>query len=227
MSNSMRVVATHTLHTLPLCNTLQHAATHCNTPQHSTHTLCHIVCVYLLHTIYTHSHPTTHCNTLHTLYTHSMRVVATHTLHTLPHCNTLQHTATHCNTLQHTATLYTHSMSHCMRVVATHTLHTLPLCNTLQHTATHYNTLQHTSRSCWVLRIRGTGFARSGWCSGFPSIFVTVNVALAIAVSKDRRRLYSSSCSVLQSFAMRRSMVQCGVVWCSVVWCSVVWCSVV
>ena len=57
-----------------ITGTLQHTATHCNTPQH-TATHCN-----------TPQHTAIHCNTLQ---------------HTATHCNTLQHTATHCNTLQH------------------------------------------------------------------------------------------------------------------------------
>ena len=68
------------------CNTLQHAATHRNTPWHTaTHRN-------------TPRHTATHYNTLK----HSTPL-CTPLQHTAPHCNTLQHTATHCNTLQHCA----------------------------------------------------------------------------------------------------------------------------
>ena len=62
------------------CNTLQHTASHYNTPTflHSLPSVVH--CVTLQHTA-------THCKTPR---------------HTATHCSTLQHTTTHCNTLQHT-----------------------------------------------------------------------------------------------------------------------------
>jgi len=111
-------------------SSVSHAATHCNTQQHTCNTLQQTAtswtgafssvglaydgeCPLILCNMLQH----TDCDTLH---------------HTATHCSTLQHTATHCNTLQHTAT-------HC------NTLHhTATHCNTLQHTATRCNTLQHT-----------------------------------------------------------------------------------
>jgi len=108
--------------------TLQHAATHSNTLQH-THTLEH---TYYFATL---QHAATHCNTQKT---HTY-IANTHT--TSPRCNTLQHTATHlyighthttwprCNTLHQTATHYT---------IQQHThLHTKK--------NRHWNTLQRTA----------------------------------------------------------------------------------
>jgi len=102
------------------CNTLQHAATRCNTPNTFRPLQC---------TNTNLARRTSHCNTLP---------------HTATHCDILQHTvhlarpghyiaqtrtrlvevynATHCNTLQPTA----------------------PRCITLHHAATRCNTLQHT-----------------------------------------------------------------------------------
>jgi len=82
---------------LPVLDTLQLAATHCNT-LYSTVTHCSSL-----------QHTATHCNTLqHTAaLCNTLQLAATHCntlLHTATHCNTLQRTATHCNTLQHTAT---------------------------------------------------------------------------------------------------------------------------
>jgi len=109
------------------CTTLQHTATHRNTPQHAA-THCNIL-----------QHTATYCNIL-PLPLHMLRYWAKADV---PNCNTLQHTATHCNTLQHTAT-------HCITLhhIATHATH----CNTLQHTATHCNTLQHTATHCNTLQ---------------------------------------------------------------------------
>jgi len=75
--------------------TLQHTATHCNTPQHTA----------------THSsilqHAKTHCNTLqdtapccNTLQYTTKNYNTLH--HAATHCTTLQHIATYCNTLQQT-----------------------------------------------------------------------------------------------------------------------------
>ena len=80
-------------HTATLCNTLQHSATHCNTLQHSV-TLCNTL-----------QHPTTHCNTLQ---------------HTVTLCNTLQRTATRCNMLQHVLEFYENN--HCQHSGAQHPL---------------------------------------------------------------------------------------------------------
>ena len=143
--------------------TLQHAATHCNTPQPAM-----IVCNH--HTridwmIYTQQHTATHCNTLQ---------------HTATHCNTLQHPATHCNTPQpamivcnhHTRIDWMFTHSNTVQHTATHhsqpglsashknrldDLHTATHCNTLKHTATHRNTPQpamiicnHRTRIDWM-----------------------------------------------------------------------------
>ena len=100
---------------LPQLPSFQHAATQCNTVQHTA----------------------THSVTHHTTLQKSQYLVCKTRLPRAPgHCNALQHTATHCNILQHTAT-------HCnmLQHTATHfnTLqHTVTYGNTLQHTATHY-----------------------------------------------------------------------------------------
>ena len=64
-------------------NTLQHAATCCNTVNTCRLTI-------LLHPLFS-LHTATHCNPLQP---------------TATHCNPLQHAATHCNALHHTAYLY-------------------------------------------------------------------------------------------------------------------------
>ena len=93
------VTATH-------CNTLQHAATHCNMNLFTYvtfHTWESIsfsssIIYYTLQHTATHGntlqHTATHCNT--TLFTYGT-CKKQHTAHTATHCNTLQHTATHCN----------------------------------------------------------------------------------------------------------------------------------
>jgi len=89
------------------CNTLQHTATHCNTPriyrsqseQAATH--CNTPRIYRSHS----EQAATHCNTLqHT---------ATHHAFTGLRANKLQHTATHCNTLQHTTHLQVSERTSC------------------------------------------------------------------------------------------------------------------
>ena len=62
-------------------NTLQHAATRCNTRQRKS-----------LSSTSGAALKTTHCNTLQHTAQH-----CTILHHTRPHCNTLQHTASHCN----------------------------------------------------------------------------------------------------------------------------------
>jgi len=138
-------------------NILQHAATHCNTLQHTA--------TKHQHTTNILQHAPTHCNTLqHTATKH--KVIAANDDIAI-HCNTLQHTTTHCNapsrntatrlqcvtsvkgkavvakedvvahcnTLQHTFTEHCTHYTHCNTHTATH-------CNT--YTATHLQgTLQH------------------------------------------------------------------------------------
>ena len=75
------------------CNTLQHAAIHCDTLQYCntkqrTATHCDTLRYSTVHCT-TFQNVVAHCSTLH---------------HAAPHCNTLQYVTTHCNTLQHTAT---------------------------------------------------------------------------------------------------------------------------
>ena len=108
----------------PHYNTLQHAATRCNSLQHTMHiescdcTLQHVV---------------THCNTLQ---------------HTAARCHTLQNTATHCNPLRHTihiapCVVSLHTTTHC------HTLqHPATPCSPLQHAASHCNAVPHTIAKC-------------------------------------------------------------------------------
>jgi len=97
-----------------------HTATHCNTLQHTCHTL---------------QHAATHCNTLQ---------------HTATHYNTLQHTATHCNTQQHTAIYCNTPATprpvaaEAMTTFGCHTSTLLSVDESCQ-TTTHYNTLQHTA----------------------------------------------------------------------------------
>jgi len=81
-SRELRMILRH-------CNTLQHTATHCNTP---------------------------HCNTLQHTATHCSTWRHTATRHTMLHhtarcCTTLQHVDEHCNTLQHNAQ---HSNNKCV-----------------------------------------------------------------------------------------------------------------
>jgi len=152
--------------------TLQHTATHRNTPQH-TATHCNIL-----------QHPTTPYNTLQRcwrrLHTNFSRTESRAGIHIEWCCNTLQHiathTATHCNALQRTTTLYNtlqHAATRCntlqrygrgphtnlprkeSRVVyiCRMTLqHSATRCHTPQHTATHCNTLQHTATHCNTLQ---------------------------------------------------------------------------
>ena len=101
-------------------HTLQRAATHRNTMQHTAR-LNHI-CSLSLHTL---QHTATCCNTLQ---------------YTGTHCNTLQHTAIHYNTLQHT-----NSASYFLSppiYTATHSTRF----NTLLHAAIRCNTLQHAEK---------------------------------------------------------------------------------
>jgi len=77
MTHSYKLQPIQTSEDFPKRYTLQHTATHCNTPQHTANH-CNAP-----------QHTATHCNTLQ---------------HTATHLNTLQMTATHLNTLQHTAT---------------------------------------------------------------------------------------------------------------------------
>jgi len=139
--------------------TLQHAATHCNTPQHTaTH------CNTLGHTRKASKQTQPHgifsatiygreskrerekesaCRCASVLQQYNYHFVAKYETH-LSNSDALHvqsvclHTATHCNTLHHSATL-------CNTLQHTATTH----CNnTLQHTATHCNTLKHTAPHC-------------------------------------------------------------------------------
>ena len=132
------------------CNTLQHAATRCNT--HLEEWEAHeqdeietrkVADEWSQHTYSNETRIWTHLNTFNTLQ------------HTATHCNALQHTATLCNTLWHTVThllkwetdeqkeIKTREVADdwCQHTYMNET-HILTHCNTLQHTATHCNTLQ-------------------------------------------------------------------------------------
>jgi len=125
---------------------LQHAATHCNTPHHSTH----------------ESHKSlgdrdwkppaaTHCNTLQ---------------HTATHCNTLQYTTTHYHMLQHTGTQHSRkprvisrrlrdssSSCHGRHATGNSLQYTTTRCNTLQHTATQHPRSHMSSHERYVTRV--------------------------------------------------------------------------
>ena len=100
----------HTLyHIAKNCNTLQHAATHCNMLYH------------IASSCNTRQHAATHCNTLQ---------------HTATNGNTLQYTAAHCSTLQQIFRQPYHECiwitSDTLHPIATHG-------NTLYHTTTYCN----------------------------------------------------------------------------------------
>ena len=86
-------------------NSLQHAATRCNTLQHPERQAILGVCG-----------TATHCNSLHLTATlcntlqHPERQALKGIFATATHCNSLQHSAARCNTLQHAATPW--KMSH-------------------------------------------------------------------------------------------------------------------
>jgi len=113
------------------CFTLQHAAIHHNTLQHSsTHRLA-----------WANPRSSWHCNILQQITTH---------------CNTLQHAATHCNTLQHTATLCNSPPGEQIQGLLRqcNTLqNTTTHCSTRQHSATLRYTLQLTA---WREQIQGS-----------------------------------------------------------------------
>jgi len=117
------------------CNTLQHAATHYATLQHT-----HISIVRLLahartrtrRDLFTHS--ASHCTTLH---------------RPAPHCITLHHTATYHTTLQRTQAPVVRAPAHanphtCCNLSTHYESHN----NTLRHTATHCTALHHTAPCC-------------------------------------------------------------------------------
>jgi len=106
-------------HSAPLCTTLQHTATHCNTGKNARACALpiymHNVSLCLSH-CNTLQYTAIHCNALHhTEIRASLRVSYICALYmflymcitsvingcyTATHCNTFQHTATHCTTLQ-------------------------------------------------------------------------------------------------------------------------------
>jgi len=126
-------------------NTLQHAATHCNTGGRKE--ICSYCIYYNVYAACVHVFKTrSQCNTLqHT-------AILCNTLQrTATHCNALQHTATHCNTLQYTVTncnTHKHTTRGDQKHCVCHHLYAVPTeyhCNTLQRTATLCNALQHTA----------------------------------------------------------------------------------
>ena len=131
---------------------LQHAATHCNTPQHpNINKLVHDVADAGKSLTSQLQHAATRRNTLqHTLMSTSSSMTS-RMLVTILRCQ-LQHTATRCNTLQHTAT----QSNWCQLQ------HTSTRCNTLQHAATRCNTVElamlknqlcsHVALSCSLLQ---------------------------------------------------------------------------
>ena len=104
---------------IELCYTLQHTATHQNTPEHTA----------------------THCNTLFGAALFNIPDLDRIVQHTTTHCNTLQHTATHCPAPLFSISQILIELCITLQYTATH-------CNTLRHIATHCNTLQHTFRRC-------------------------------------------------------------------------------
>ena len=150
-----------------MTHTLQHTATHRNTPHHAIRTLSFFVGLQITATnCSTMQHTATHRNTPHhatrTLFflclcvcnllcmfwlafNICMRVTGlVFVPHTSTHWNTLHHTAPHCNTLHHTATYCHH-----LRILEGERYNMKSLSTvfgiTLQHTAIHCNTLQHTA----------------------------------------------------------------------------------
>ena len=121
-----------------MSTTLQHTATHCNTPQTLSPTwLNHVTyCKWVMSHMWQESWGNRKTENVN---------------QTAAHCNTLQHTATCCNTHQILPHMW---MSHVIHVterskpknVSITLQHTATHCNTLQHTATPYNTLQHPDR---------------------------------------------------------------------------------
>jgi len=129
-------------------NTLQHVATHCNTPQHTALRMHARVC------------PDTHTPPNVCMHTSS---ACTRLQHTATHSNILQHTATHRNTPQHTALpmhacvcpdTHAHTLTHTHIFQHSQGTHNstngrkhivLTTLFALQHTTTHCNALQHTA----------------------------------------------------------------------------------
>jgi len=174
---------THTIrspHAATLCNTLQHthytpgsvvfenttllqhAATLCNTLQHTTANYS------------TLQHAATRCNT----YT---RHLDQSFLKTPRHCNTLQHNATHYNT--HT------------RQLNPSNLKTPCACNMLQHAATRCNTLQHAATRCNTRHLNSSFFKTRFWHLN-PSYSKT-------PCHCDTLRHAATHCNMLQNTATR------------------------
>jgi len=95
----------YTIHRYMYCNTLQHTATHCNTPVYidicihvyiSRIYVCMYICIYVymyhryIYIFYIQMQISNTCIYL---------MVTCNLQHTAAHCSTLPHTATHCNTL--------------------------------------------------------------------------------------------------------------------------------
>jgi len=144
-----------------VCNTLQHAATHCNAPATYPYSTLQHTATNQKHIQHICNKPAVQCSVM-SIVTHRLRKkIATHcnTLqHTVTHLqhthSTLQRTATHCDTFNKYATYVQHPCN--ARDENRHTLTSKKDCNTLQHTATHCSTLQHTATHCNTLQHTAT-----------------------------------------------------------------------
>ena len=125
--------ATLQQHPATPCNTLQHTASHCHSPQ------CFPLYQYQYPAMLQQHTATTHCDTLRD--TAGRFNTLQPTQHTTTHRNTLQHSATLCNTLQHTATHL--SASRCIGTLQ----YTATRCDALQLAVIHC-ILQHTAIHC-------------------------------------------------------------------------------
>ena len=116
-------------------------------------------------------------------------------MHTHAHfvtSDTTKSVSIHCNTPQRTLQ---HTATHCNtpQRTATH-------CNILQHTATHCNTLQHAAAHCNI-------GVRTPTCLSLFCIVMATSLSWSIP--------HIRCCSVLQYFAVLRSVLQCVAVFCS------------
>jgi len=151
---------------------LQHAATRCNTLQH---TPAHAAsCCRRSHGV-TLQHAATRCNTLQHTATHCntrllmQQLVGDEAIQVTPQqaatrCSTLQHTATHTCSLRRAASCWRRSLTGDTAIRCNTLQHAATICNThllmqqvvgdeaiqvtLQHTAIRCNTLQHTATHC-------------------------------------------------------------------------------
>ena len=200
---------------IELCNTLQHAATRCNTLQ---------LCIWFETCFVNHDvidnralqHTATHCNSLQHTATHCNTLQ-----HTATHCNTLQHTATHCNTLQHTAT--EHILSITMSLIIKRSIND----SLVQKRAPlfyqkYYQNSWHIKGIFW--QMKGPFWQMlSIWLLWFKIGLFSLNTGqtwcLCVAC-------VAACCSVLQCVAVRCSVLQCVAACCSVLQCVAVCCSV-